>query len=222
MKTTTTARQLLDLVFEGNHIRTVFQDGQPLFNAKDSATACGISKDRDIVKTHVETDQLVSISLDIRSASGVLQKRAVNFVTQSGVFALVMGSRKPAARRFQRWLADEVLPQLIQYGSYLPGASAAERLQALHRRWRQERATCLENSAATMEAQGLMTLKAFREEHAVPARDVLAIARRLTHLAKLDGIQPTKLTLKGQANPANTWPRPLLAAAVNSTVPRLF
>jgi hypothetical protein len=66
-----------------------------------------------------------------------------------------------------------------------------------------------------------MTLKAFREEHAIPQRDILSIARRLTALAKADGIQPTKLTLKGHANPANTWPRDLLAAATNSTIPRL-
>lgn len=218
----TTAASLLDLVFEGHSIRTVIRDGKPLFNAKDIAGACGISAHRDIVKTHVEPDQLVSISLDTRSANGVSQKRTVNFLTQSGVFALVMGSRKPAARRFQRWLADEVLPQLLTYGSYLPGATPAERLQALNRRVQQERAACVAASQATLTESGLMTLRAFRLEHAIPPQDILPIARRLQLLAAADGTAPVKLTLPGHANPVNAWPRPLLAAAVNSTQPRLF
>jgi prophage antirepressor-like protein len=218
----TTASQLLDLVFEDHSITSRFHNNAWWFSTTDAAKACEISKAYDVIKNHIDPDQLTSISVEVRSANGTIQKRMVQFTTQSGVFALVMGSRKPAARRFQRWLADEVLPQLIQYGSYLPGTSRAERLQALHRRWRQEREACLESSAATMAETGLMTLKAFREEHAIPARDVLSIARRLTHLAKQDGTAPTKLTLKGHANPTNTWPRPLLAAAVNSTVPRLF
>jgi prophage antirepressor-like protein len=217
----TTAAQLLDLVFEGYHVTSHFHNGAWMFATKETAAACQISKAYDVIKNHIDPDQLTSISVEVRSANGTIQKRMVQFTTQSGVFALVMGSRKPAARRFQRWLADEVLPQLIQYGSYLPDTSRAERLQALHRRWRQERAACLESSAATMAESGLMTLKAFREEHSIPARDVLSIARRLTRLAKADGIAPTKLTLKGHANPANTWPRPLLAAAVNSTIPKL-
>lgn len=218
----TTAASLLDLVFEGHSIRTVIRDGKPLFNAKDAATACGITAHRDIVKTHVDPDQLVSISLDTRSANGVSQKRTVNFLNQSGVFALVMGSRKPAARRFQRWLADEVLPQLLTYGSYLPGATPSERLAALNRRVTQERAACVTASEAIVAPGHLMTLRAFRLEHAIPAQDILPIARRLQHLAKQDGTAPVKLTLPGHHNPANAWPRPLLAAAVNSTVPRLF
>lgn len=223
MKTnTTTASQLLNLVFEGHSIRSVIENGQPLFNAKDAAAACGISSPRDIVKTHVDPDQLVSISLDTRSATGVVQKRAVNFLTQSGVFALVMGSRKPAARRFSRWLMDEVIPQLIKYGSYIPGASPAERLKALSTRYRAERAERLAADGATLAEGGLMTLRAFRLEHALPARDILPIASRLRRLAQADGITPLKLTLPGYSNPTNAWPRPLLAAVVNSTQPRLF
>jgi prophage antirepressor-like protein len=209
-----TARQLLNLVFEGHSIRTVFRDGKHLFVAKDVAAACEISAPRDIIKTHVDSDQLVSSSLDVRSDSGVVQKRELQFLTQSGVFALVMGSRKPAARRFQRWLADEVLPQLLQYGSYLPGATPAERLQALHRRWQQERAALIQSSEELMQEKGLMTLQAFRLKHDIHPWNMPGITRQLTGQAMCFGIRAAKLVLKGQRCPVNAWPEWLLDEAV--------
>lgn len=218
----TTAARLLDLVFEGHAIRSVMQDGKPLFVATDVAAACGISKAYDVIKNHVDSHHLTSISLEVRSANGTIQNRAFQCLTQGGVFCLVMGSRKPAASRFQNWLADEVLPQLLKYGSYLPGATPSERLAALARRVTQERAACVTASEAIVAPGHLMTLRAFRVEHAIPARDILPIARRLQLLAKADGTRPVKLTLPGHPNPANAWPRPLLAAATNSTIPRLF
>jgi prophage antirepressor-like protein len=213
----TTAASLLDLVFEGHSIRTVIRDGKPLACAKDIATAIGLSKYRDAISSHLDSDEtrLVSISTG-------QQVREVSFLTETGIAALVMCSRKPAARRFRRWMLGEVLPQLLTYGSYLPGATPAERLQALNRRVQQERAACVASSQATLTESGLMTLRAFRLEHAIPPQDILPIARRLQLLAAADGTAPVKLTLPGHANPANAWPRPLLAAAVNSTQPRLF
>ena len=210
----TTAARLLSLVFEGHQIRTVMSYGQPLFVATDVAAACGISAPRDVVKTHVDADQLLSISLDTRSANGVLQKRSLNCVTQSGVFALVMGSRKPAARRFSRWLMDEVIPQLIKYGSYLPGATAAERLRALGLRYRAERAQQMALDAAVLAGSELCTLRQFVAAHGIPARRVLVLCSRLAVLSRTAGSEPVKLTLPGRKhNPTNAWPRELLTAA---------
>lgn len=217
----TTATQLLALVFEGHHIRSVFQDGQPLFNAKDCASACGISKDRDIVKNHVEPDQLVSISLDTRSASGVLQKRAVNFVTQSGVFALVMGSRKPAARRFQRWLADEVIPQLLKYGTYIPGATAGERCHALHTRWKQERAQELGLHGAALAESGLLTIAAFRKAEPCPGEDALLLSHHLRAIAREQALDPARF-FTGSRRHTPAWPRELLQAARRRANPTHF
>ena len=213
----TTAAQLLNLVFEGHAIRSVIQDGQPLACAKDIATAIGLSKYRDAIKTHLDQDEGRPVEMDTPGG-----KQTMTFLTETGIAALVMCSRKPAARRFRRWMLGEVLPQLLKYGSYLPGATPSERLAALARRVTQERAACVTASEAIVAGGGLMTLRAFRVEHAIPARDILPIARRLQLLAKADGTRPVKLTLPGHPNPANARPRPLLAAATNSTIPRLF
>ncbi len=218
----TTAASLLEIVFENHHIAYEMVDGLPVFNAVESARAAGLVNVHKAIRLHVSPHHLSVRIRPVRSASGTVQNRAVQYLTQSGVLALIMASRKPAARRFRDWLVDEVLPQLLTYGSYLPGATPSERLAALNRRVTQERAACVSASEAIVAPGHLMTLRAFRTEHAIPAQDILPIARRLQHLAKADGTAPVKLTLPGHHNPANAWPRPLLAAAVNSTVPRLF
>lgn len=218
----TTASQLLEIVFENHHVAYEMADGIPVFHAVDSARAAGLVDVHKAIQRHVSPQHLSVRIRPVRSASGTVQNRAVQYLTQSGVLALIMASRKPAARRFRDWLTDEVMPQLLKYGTYLPGSTPAERLTHLHRRWQAERAACITASEATLAESGLMTLKAFRLEHGIPPQDILPIARRLQILAKADGTVPTALTLRGYKNPTHAWPRELLAAAVNSTIPRLF
>lgn len=212
----TTAASLLDLVFEGHKIRSVIQDGKPLFVAKDVLNAAGFTKHRDATARLKDYER---VSTQVDSLGG---KQTMVCLTESGVYHVLFSSQKPAAENLRRWLADEVLPQLLTYGTFIPGATPSERLAALNRRVTQERAACVSASEAIVAPGHLMTLRAFRIEHAIPAQDILPIARRLQHLAKADGTAPVKLTLPGHHNPANAWPRPLLAAAVNSTIPRLF
>lgn len=222
MKPNTTAAKLLALIFEGHSIRTVFDNGKWRFYRNDIAAALGISHIQKALKLHLDPDELGLTKVKGRSANGTEQIREVATLTESGVIALVCSSRKPAARRFQRWLIDEVIPQLIQYGGFVEGATPAERLAALSRRVTQERAACITASEAMLVESGVLPLRAFWQEHGIPARDVPAIGSRLHVLAKKDGITPTQVTLRGYPNPTNAWPRELLAAAVNSTIPRLF
>ena len=216
MQTQTTASRLLALVFDGHSIRTVLQDGKPLFVAKDVFAAAEIKATRDAYRRLKDYERVSSI---IDTLGG---KQTMVCLTESGVYHVLFSSQKPAAENLRRWLADEVLPQLLTYGSYLPGATPAERLAALNRRVHQERAACVTASEASQAASGLMTLRQFRTEHRIPAQDILPIASRLQRLAKAEGTAPQKLTLPGHKNPSNAWPRPLLAAACNSTIPRLF
>lgn len=210
----TTAARLLEIIFQGHAIRTFFQDGKPLFIAADIAIACGISKAYDVIKNHVDSDQLTSISLEVRSANGTVQKRIFQCLTQSGVFALVMGSRKPAARRLQRWMADTVLPQLIELGTFIEGITPAERLAALHLRFKQEKAGQIENDTAWLAISGHLTIHDFGIEHDIPAAHKPDFGRWVQARARARGITPVKCYLRGQPrNPANVWPRELLVEA---------
>ena len=218
----TTASRLLEIVFEGHHIRTLIKDGKPLFDFYECAAACNLSKPKDFAKRHLESHHLQSIFVDCRSANGVVQKRHALHLTQSGVLAIVMACRTPAARRFQAFILDEVLPQVIELGTFIEGITPAERIRALGIRYRQERAAKIETDAAFVAESGLLTLKMFRVEHQIPARDALSFSRRVYHLAKVYGIAPDKRFIKGTAkNPVNVFPRHILCASANSIIPRL-
>lgn len=52
-----------------------------------------------------------------------------NFLTESGVYQLVMLSRKPSAQRFRDWITDVVLPRIRQYGVYIPGNTPEQVVQ---------------------------------------------------------------------------------------------
>jgi prophage antirepressor-like protein len=55
----------------------------------------------------------------IRSENGVNQQREVAVVNESGLYALIMRSNKPAARKFRKWVTSEVLPAIRQQGFYV-------------------------------------------------------------------------------------------------------
>ncbi len=218
----TIAARLLSIVFEGHPFTAVFHHGRPVFHFYETAAACGISKARDFARKHLEAHHLLSIFVDSRSANGVLQKRAVQFLTQSGMLAMVMASRKPAARRLQAFILDEVLPQLIELGTFIPGITQEQRLVALGLRYRQELAAQRAGDAARVAVTGWLPFSAYWAERGLPVALAPLLASRLEARAIAAGIFPERLRLPGQKkNPVNTWPRPLLELAEADLIPRL-
>lgn len=218
MKTlNTTVHRLLDLVFEGHHIRSLIENGELLVHAKDIALAVGISKYKDAIANHLDRDEV-----HLRSISTGPQVRSVMFLTQTGVMALVMCSRKPAARRVRRWITGTVIPEIMRTGTFVDGSTPAEKLQALCRRARQERAELMGLQTEEAAASGLATLRAMRLELGMDARDALAYAGETQRQGKLRGVKPEKRYIAGHpCNPVNVWPRPILLAAASNITPKL-
>ena len=94
-------------------IRTTIKDGAPLFVAADVCRALEISKYRDAV-SRLDEDERGSFEVD---TPGGTQKMTA--VTESGLYSLVLGSRKPEAKAFKRWITHEVLPTIRQTGGYV-------------------------------------------------------------------------------------------------------
>jgi anti-repressor protein len=137
----TTASSLLDLVFEGHSIRTVVQDGQPLFVAKDVADACGILSYRDIIKQHVSPENRLCFKMSAnKGAKGARNSQSFMMLRELGIFQLVLGSRKPVARRIAKMLGDEIMPQISQHGSYFSGDTPQERMDQMKQRMKELRA----------------------------------------------------------------------------------
>ena len=91
----------------------VDSQGAPAFVAKDVCLALGIGKYRDAVST-IDDDERGSVLVDTPGG-----KQQMATVTEPGFYKLVMRSRKPEAKAFQRWVTHEVLPALRRDGGYM-------------------------------------------------------------------------------------------------------
>ncbi|MEY3929339.1 MAG: hypothetical protein RLZZ516_1049 [Cyanobacteriota bacterium] len=121
MSTLASTSSLVPFDFEGRQIR-VFTDeqGEPWFVAADVCHVLGIGNPRQAM-TRLDDDEKGVISTD---TPGGLQP--VASVNEPGLYTLVLGSRKPEARRFKRWVTHEVLPAIRRTGSYtVPGLATA-------------------------------------------------------------------------------------------------
>lgn len=99
---------------EFGELRTVEIDGEPWFVGKDVATALGYTNSRDAIATHVFTDDKGVESID---TLGGRQKMTI--INESGLYALVFGSRLKIAKEFKHWVTSEVLPSIRKNGAYI-------------------------------------------------------------------------------------------------------
>lgn len=100
----------------GDHaVRVVVREGQPWFVAADVCAALDYKNASKAVADHLDPDERSNEQLD-RSRMG---SKAV-IINESGLYALVLRSRKPEARKFAKWVTSEVLPQIRRTGVYLP------------------------------------------------------------------------------------------------------
>jgi prophage antirepressor-like protein len=111
--------QIVAFDFESHDVRVVIgQDGEPKFVAADLLSTLNL--DRKALERLDEDEKGVS---SIHTPGGQQEMTVVN---ESGLFNLVLGSRKPEAKRFKRWVTHEVLPSIRKTGSYaVPGSVAA-------------------------------------------------------------------------------------------------
>jgi len=98
-------------------IRTVLRGDEPWFVAADVCRALEVNNSRDAV-ARLDGDEKTAVVLTDTSSNGVIQKRAMTLVSESGLYSLVLGSRKPEARLFKRWITHEVLPSIRKHGIY--------------------------------------------------------------------------------------------------------
>lgn len=106
---------------EFGRLRTIEQDGRPLFCGRDAATALGYKDSTNAIKQHCRG---VALHHPITDRFGRTQQ--VRFITEGDLYRLIAGSRLPAAVRFEAWVFDEVLPSIRRRGGYLT-PEAAER-----------------------------------------------------------------------------------------------
>lgn len=110
---------MINFDFEGHAVRLVERAGEPWFVAVDVCRVLEIGKHRDAV-SRLDDDERGSVVVD--TLGGRQETTAVN---ESGLYSLILTSRKPAAKRFKKWVTAEVLPAIRRTGAYaMPGLDA--------------------------------------------------------------------------------------------------
>lgn len=99
-------------VFENpifGQIRMVMFDDEPMFCLVDVCRALGISNPT-MVAQRLDEDERTKLDLGRAGES--------NFITESGLYAVILRSDKPNAKKFRKWVTSEVLPSIRKHGAY--------------------------------------------------------------------------------------------------------
>lgn len=96
-------------------IRTMTSEhGEPLFLAKDIADALDYG-DTEKLTRRLDDDEKVSLSCTPVEGG---QVRSMTFLTESGFYSAILGSQKPDAKAFKKWVTSEILPSIRKTGKY--------------------------------------------------------------------------------------------------------
>lgn len=118
------------MIFENEQfgkIRTIEQGGEPWFVAVDVCRALELG---DVNKATSRLDDDEGTRIEIPHPQSSEKRITVNAVNEPGLYSLVLGSRKPEAKAFKRWITHEVLPSIRRRGSYAMPQSGRDK-QAL-------------------------------------------------------------------------------------------
>lgn len=97
---------------EFGQVRTVEINGKPYFVANDVAKALGYVETAKAIRTHCKG---VS-EMDIPSKGGV---QCMKIIPEGDIYRLIVRSKLPSAEKFEKWVFDEVIPSIHQYGAYM-------------------------------------------------------------------------------------------------------
>ena len=110
---------------EFGEIRTVNINGEPWLAGKDVAVALGYTNPQKAIRDHVlNEDRTVNESFTVNGTKVIL-------INESGLYALIFGSKLGSAQRFKRWVTNEVLPTIRKTGGYQVKAPQGKELLAL-------------------------------------------------------------------------------------------
>ena len=113
--------------FRGASLRTLTDGaGEPWFVAKDVCDILGI--DTNHLREALDDDEITNLrNSEVWNQPG----RAPLIISEPGLYKLIMRSRKPEAKEFQRWVTHEVLPAIRKTGGYIPTTDADDDMTIL-------------------------------------------------------------------------------------------
>lgn len=108
---------------EFGEVRTAAINDEPMFCLIDICKALEIKNATDVAK-RLDEDELTRLNLGSRAGE-------TNFTTESGLYAVILRSDKPNAKKFRKWVTSEVLPSIRKTGGYEIPKSTSGQIQLL-------------------------------------------------------------------------------------------
>ena len=115
-------------------MRTLTINGEPYFVGKDVAEALGYTNTKKAIGDHVDEEDKRIIQrshfvtlennlpkevFPVNFVNAIIPNRGLTVINESGVYALVFGSKLPNAKKFKHWVTSEVLPLIRKHGAYM-------------------------------------------------------------------------------------------------------
>lgn len=104
--------QIIPFKFAAREVRTLLIDDQPWFVAADVCHALAIRNNRDAI-ARLDDDERGVATTDTPSG-----QQDMGIINESGLYSLILTSRKAEAKVFKKWITAEVLPAIRKHGSY--------------------------------------------------------------------------------------------------------
>lgn len=111
--------EIQSFIFNDATLRVLTDEtGEPWFVAKDVCDILGLNNTTEAIR-HLDEDEKTNFrNTEVAQNGG----RAPIIISEPGLYKLIMRSRKPEAKEFQRWVTHEVLPTIRKTGGYIPTA----------------------------------------------------------------------------------------------------
>ena len=99
-------------MYNKNPLRVIDKDGEPWFVAKDVAAILGYEDARHLTRRLEEDERGLH---EVETLGG---RQTVSLINEPGLYSAILGSQKPEAKDFKRWVTHDVLPSIRKTGGY--------------------------------------------------------------------------------------------------------
>lgn len=100
---------------EFGQLRIIVKNNETWFIGRDVAIALGYAKPENAISTHVDEEDKTTTLIQ---GNGSNYKSKTTIINESGLYSLVLSSKLPTAKKFKRWVTNEVLPSIRKHGIY--------------------------------------------------------------------------------------------------------
>ncbi len=109
--------------YEGNEVRTVQKGDETWWVLKDVCDVLQLSNP-SMIADRLDDDEKVKV--DPKQYLGSRSNEPATVISESGLYNVILLSRKPEAKKFKRWVTHEVLPTIRRHGAYVTPAKLEE------------------------------------------------------------------------------------------------